>query len=393
MGRRRRNQSKFTDNEILQNFVMDKPDKSVFGNYRIEDDKLIYRAQSSVDAPSWYDEDGFRDAVKQLGKRIAELDGKLVDDCQRVMMVEALTVKTNLHGAKIVYFETDLIAQKVKTDKGVVFLGNSDILPLVGRTVAYGRVTENRSETDIQRVMKSRGFVMLPMSAFVSADFSTYQSIEDGATLHYQEDQYNWRNDKGSAVARTFGGAKLFKLDGKTYLFDIDRDQVNRHHTNIFLTELPTSVGSIADAYESLKPKAVLDAEAKGSNVRRHGPVFFIPVDAPIIPYLTIEEKLTVLGAEATHLESQILNALIGKPVDKNAAQELLKKIPQKMCLGEVLPEAKFSRSIEIDTVIKIKDTVYCRGTVASSEGRGTIRLNEWHTPVLALGRTVKRGV
>lgn len=72
-------------------------------------------------------------------------------------------------------------------------------------------------------------------------------------------------------------GGVLMRLGGKHYLSAVDHNESWRIRS-YFLCELPRAVGSIGDAYASLKPEKVIDAEAEGLDVRRQGDVFLVPL-------------------------------------------------------------------------------------------------------------------
>jgi hypothetical protein len=78
-----------------------------------------------------------------------------------------------------------------------------------------------------------------------------------------------------------FAGARLFKIDTRVFLLDVDRNELQHGLINPFLVELQdTTVKTINEAYESLKPQVVKDAELNKSEVLRQGEWFFIPVDS-----------------------------------------------------------------------------------------------------------------
>lgn len=387
MSRRSRYSSappKFTAEEILSNFTADTPDKSVFGNYRIEDDRLVYRAQSSEDAPRWHDAESFNKARATMGKRIKELDGKLVGERSKLVLVEALTKDTPSYGLKIQYYETNLIAQKVSTPHGTVLLGNSDVLPLVGRTVAYGNVSENRDETEIQQLMRRKGYVMLPLTKLADKDFDTFERIDTspGDTYTVSRKVSSGYYSEIKDVSVIFGGAMLFKLENKCYLYDCDRREIKYGRLNDFVVQLPKAAPTIADAYEALKPKAVKAAEGNGLTVKRIGNKHFIPVPTPALPVLTLEERLTILGAKCLSgysgldaSEISMLTGISGITRSDARADQLLTKMPRK---GSITGKG---RRQDVEQVITIDGTTYYKGLV-SSDQRANTTLDQWHVVV-----------
>lgn len=64
-------------------------------------------------------------------------------------------------------------------------------------------------------------------------------------------------------------GGTLFSYDGRFFVSGFDEG-------SYFISELPKPVESLAEAYQSLKPPAVLTAEAAHKDVRRQGEWFFV---------------------------------------------------------------------------------------------------------------------
>lgn len=99
------------------------------------------------------------------------------------------------------------------------------------------------------------------------------------------DEDYN-RNDLFKAsykLKQHFAGARLFSIGDKLFLLDMDRGELEHGILNPFLVELPTKVSTIQDAYKSLKPKEVLDAETSGLKILRQGEWFFIPVTDEVL--------------------------------------------------------------------------------------------------------------
>lgn len=110
-------------------------------------------------------------------------------------------------------------------------------------------------------------------SAFYRADSSMKFNVE------YYEKQH-------------FTGPRLFqcssndKKEVSTYLLDVDRNELPHGLINPFLVKLSDStVTSVQEAYESLKPSEVIQAEEKELKVLRQGEWFFIEttVDASFL--------------------------------------------------------------------------------------------------------------
>ncbi len=172
-----------------------------------------------------------------------------------------------------------VIAKKINGE----FIGNSSILPQVGRHCAYGSIQPNRGETEIQRLL-ARHITMVPFTAFSEAklDINKLKVIEKGkAETVKRRVSAGWNKGYTKQLFKIesahYTGAALFEIDGKCFLFDIDRKELVHRIFNAFLVELPCKVKSIAEAYEALKPEAVKKAE-KTKRVLRQGEFFFIPV-------------------------------------------------------------------------------------------------------------------
>lgn len=200
-----------------------------------------------------------------------------------VATANALVYRTMITEGTGMNVEQDIIALKIERANETLFVGNSSILSLIGRTVSFGNVSNNRSVTEVQTRL-SRHIQMIPFSVFMEAGLNllNIDILDRGAeeTLVRQEIKYDSKLKKNVPhdVEIHYTGASLFKVDGKTFLFDIDRREINHKIFNAFMVQLQTEVSTIGEAYEALKPKEVLDAEAKGLEVLRQGEWFFVPV-------------------------------------------------------------------------------------------------------------------
>jgi hypothetical protein len=179
----------------------------------------------------------------------------------------------------------NVIAQKFKQRAETLVVGNSSALGLIGRYVSYGNEVVNRDETEVQRRL-SVLVPMIPFSVFQQAglDIRKLRIVARGKEETITRKRHNGKFDKQHnpiMIEETvhFTGSSLFKVDGSLFLFDIDRREIGHKIFNPFLVRLPQPVTTIEDAYESLKPQEVKDAEAKGLEVKRQGEWFFIPVD------------------------------------------------------------------------------------------------------------------
>lgn len=99
-----------------------------------------------------------------------------------------------------------------------------------------------------------------------------------------REVQTNKYNDKTHEyikedVSLHFTGAKLFEVEGKYFLFDVDRNEIKHKIFNPFIVQLKEPAKTIKEAYENLKPTIVKKALKDGKKVKRQGEWFFIPVN------------------------------------------------------------------------------------------------------------------
>ncbi len=245
--------------EITQNFLLPKPQKRVWGNFRIENNKIIYRPATPM-----------------------EWNGSKYQKAEKTPF--------------------DVIATKTK---GGTVLGNASILPLVGRTVAYGNEQLNRSQTKIQSVMEdSESFDLIPFNVFGEADLDidTYKMINGGGSEtikrerpnpDYKNNRYQEMREKGIPetviMDSHFMGSKLFsvapndKEKGEVkFLFDIDRNEIEHGIFNPFIVQAPengTPIQTVKEAYSALIPEDVKIAMESGKDVKRQGEWFFIPCD------------------------------------------------------------------------------------------------------------------
>lgn len=183
----------------------------------------------------------------------------------------------------------NIIARKLN---GTI-IGNSSILPLIGRRSSFGRESLNRSVTDIQTLL-SKHFTMIPFNVFTESglDIKSFTVIEknESETVVVEIDNVNYeenydRNlgeyiDNGQPKkvdeTRHFTGSCLFKVENNIYLFDIDREEIKHKIFNAFLVKIPENVSTVNDAYSALMPNEVKEAIKNKVKVDRQGEWFFI---------------------------------------------------------------------------------------------------------------------
>lgn len=186
----------------------------------------------------------------------------------------------------------DILALKVERPSGPVFLGNSSSLQYCESRMAFGNRTRNwgRTQTEVQRRLSMK-IPMVPFSVFQQAKIDLFKIniIERGKDeTVYRKIHDRWEKNKAGEFGRKeifkleavhFTGASLFEIEGRFFLFDIDRREVKHKIFNPFLVELAQKANSISEAYEDLKPQLVKDAELSGQKVLRQGEWFFIPTN------------------------------------------------------------------------------------------------------------------
>lgn len=228
----------------------------------------------------------FKKPVDEIDRAIqAFLNGETGKFGKYIAVKNALvyrTILTSRNGTKQELGQ-NIIAIKIERPSETLFVGNSSVLPLIGRYVNFGKESLNNSVTDVQTRL-SRYIQMIPFSVFTEAglDLTQIEIIDRGPekTVTRIEERYDSkkRENVKHDVEVHFTGASLFRVESKLFLFDIDQREIKHKIFNAFLVELTRDAVSIEDAYQSLKPKEVVDAEAKGLEVKRQGEWFFIPV-------------------------------------------------------------------------------------------------------------------
>ena len=365
--------------EITENFLLPKPKKRVWGNFRIEDGKIIYR---STPTTKW-------DSESRSYKPVENSD-------------------------------TDVIA--IKTQNGTV-LGNASILPLIGRYFSYGNESRNTTQTKIQTVMEnSEDFDLVPFGMFeeMDLDIETYTMINGGGAEtikrerpnpKYNRNQYREMEEKGIPetviMDSHFMGSKLFSVNGFgqkkegaiKFLFDIDRNEIKHGIFNPFVVQPPengTPIKTVEDAYASLIPLEVKTAMETGKDVKRQGEWYFIPADK------SPEEKKDYTEAEKRDfglaLGIQKLNENGWNDNSYSDAKKLLGNEEFDRLRNLVVPtenpirfelRAGKNRPNHAEFGLQKDGVSYVKGEIShSGREHKTITLNDWHIamPNTAIG-------
>lgn len=179
-----------------------------------------------------------------------------------------------------------LIAKKV----GRFFVANASSLQFQKLPKWKSPKAVSSGQFTIQRVL-AEVMPMVPFGVFKDAqlDLDTLEVIDKGP----DESLELGRKVKGKEVKTHFTGALVFRMDfkprskamrdyknqGQCFLFDVDRNDLKLKNLNFFLSKLARNATSVADAYASLKPQEVYEAEKfLGHPCERQGEWFFIPV-------------------------------------------------------------------------------------------------------------------
>lgn len=176
-------------------------------------------------------------------------------------------------------FHSDIIAKKVRG----FFIGNSSGLHRnsKGRTIG--------SRLDVQEYI-SRFIPVVPFTMFEQTGYNldSFTMIDRGP----EEDVDLGRKDRdGKHVMDHFTGAMLFNIGKNQFLFDIDRNDLAKKNFNAFMSRLSVKCKTIEEAYASLKPREVYEAERfLKVACPRQGEWFFIPVHGKRIPPLVAEK-------------------------------------------------------------------------------------------------------
>jgi len=215
----------------------------------------------------------------------------------------------------------DVLAIKLPDGR---LIGNASKLPRCGSW-------RRGAESPAQRVMQELEIPLIPFNVFQEAklDLQTAKVVDQGKTEELYVPQMQWREGSGQfefmdiwqdkskkdAIGenrpdktkdmrdlkynaydktwyweelnrncleyRHFIGAMVIEVSGKYYLFDVDRRELGFYRFNAFLSELPSKVKTIAEAYDMLIPQKVRNARKKGLEVPRQGEWFFIPAELP----------------------------------------------------------------------------------------------------------------
>lgn len=250
--------------KIVDKFLSGQSGK--IGNYYIEDDELVCKVVRE------HRINRFNAYTQEEVTKIKE--GHLKGTC--------FITREDEYEIRYKAVNKDIIAKRLPSGE---IVGNSSILRLVGRRFSFGKEVLNTRETDIQRYL-SRVVTMVPFNVFseTGLNIDTIVFLDKGKEETVKRKQQKYDSSKGKSVTYIqsihFTGAKLFKIDNRVYLFDIDRNEIEHKIFNPFLVEIPNNkVKSIKEAYKALMPNQVKRSINAGIQVLRQGEWFFIPTN------------------------------------------------------------------------------------------------------------------
>lgn len=270
--------------------------------------------------------------------------------------------------------------------QGGCTIGNSSTLEYVGGHSAWGSYKRNRSQHLVQAVLEKK-VPMVPLVAFEQSGLPlsslkvVHQTGAETVKRKVRNPDYRYGGDRPEFITESahFTGASLFELEGKHFLFDVDRRELEHRIFNPFMAEVPGKPKTVAEAYELLKPKAVKDAEKKRLNVLRQGEWFFIPCAAPKLKdQARLKAKVAKLASEIDKLswggsdweKRQKLQAKLAK---------VRERVPSSMEL-----RAGPNRPNDVTLAVKVGKDTFVSGKV-SHRGREHADLDlgkKWYRPV-----------
>lgn len=197
--------------------------------------------------------------------------------------------KRQRHGIRTSYLRS-LVAKKINGR----FFGNSSEIFGKKRYRSVGRTWVKQLE--VQRRI-SQFIPMIPFELFktLKLDVGALKIIDSGPEEDFD---FGRKNKEGKVMLQHFTGAMVFSIGKQFYMFDVDRNEVDLKNFNCWMSRLPRAVTSIEDAYRSLKPKEVEDAERfLGKACERQGEWFFIPVQGNFEPDKTLTKASVGYGS------------------------------------------------------------------------------------------------
>ncbi len=290
---------------------------------------------------------------------------------------------------------------------------NANRLKYVGKSMAWGneaRWATEQNQRKIQSFLENLGGILLPFTLFSETgmdirDFEWVQKpIPGGETVKIKEKENHYFNEFDRYVIRErhFVGAMVFKIGNEFILFDIDRKEIENGIFNAFIVKLPEPVGSVEEAYKSLRPQEVKDATEKGVDVQRQGEFFFIKVgdECPVKVMLT-DEELRILrhppskwgfGLAVNRGWIDDSSEITGKeeltPLEEEYQREAKAYNEVRLKFESITPTGGTISSVasaghEAESYVLVDGTYYVRGKVKHSRREhGELNLEGWYKVV-----------
>ncbi len=156
-----------------------------------------------------------------------------------------------------------------RDSKNQVFM-NSQVLSLTSFEQSF-----MGSQSLVQKELRELATYSIPFNVLESAELKLNETtvIERGPeSTHKIKTHLN----SSERIERHFTGALLLENSGRKFFMDIDREEIKHEIFNVFFVEVDSKVKSILEAYESMKPESVRNAEKSGTQVLRQGEWFFL---------------------------------------------------------------------------------------------------------------------
>ncbi|MBF0553236.1 MAG: hypothetical protein HQK96_01620 [Nitrospirae bacterium] len=378
--------------EVAKNFMLEKPKFMVRGNFRIDASgkELSYQTREEL-----YSYGLHCTNVKEFNKRLKRL-------------------KDSIKSGDVVLHEPDtfnsvkkMVADGMKGDRGYwgsiyVTLNHKYVLAKKIKGVVFGNSSSLGTHSNrhpkaqelIQEALRDAGAVMIPFVVFKEAglNIENLKVIERGPEENVKRitgyNNVEKKNEKGKKYTDKepvygtvhFTGSSLIELAGRQFLFDIDRNEIKHFNFNAFMVELPKKVGTIKEAYESLKPPEVIKALKDGLDVKRQGEWFFIPAPKSLtkkISKMTEREQLILLASQTYSRIQSIIDKDVLAMVKKEAP-----KITARVPITRNL-KAGDNRPNTVEFCVQFGKTNCCKGKVQhTGREHADLILKEWHTAV-----------
>ena len=240
-------------------------------------------------------------------------------------MKEALEVFTGAKGRAVKVDTYTVYPNLIQQGKTVVAFRDGNGKVFMNSQVLHLSNFENSflgSESMIQNEVKKLASYSIPFNVLEAASLKISETkiLEQGPEETF-EIKVPKKYGGTEMQSRHFTGALLLENSGRKFLMDLDRIEIAHKLFNVFFVEVSSSVTSIAEAYESMKPDEVKQAEANGIEVRRQGEWFFVATDKTIT--IDVESQLETYqrreddeGANLAYIASGQVSHGKGRPND-----------------------------------------------------------------------------